>query len=122
MDTSDRTPQRLVHLELHTGDQVAAGGFYARLLRWKREAIETSCGSYLALDLGGDVDGGIVECDVKHPFWLPYVEVDRIEEHTARAIALGARVLLAPREGPAGWRSVISSPEAGEVAFWQAKR
>jgi hypothetical protein len=31
-------------------------------------------------------------------------------------------VLLEPREGPAGWRSVVSAPQAGEIAFWQPKR
>jgi hypothetical protein len=25
-------------------------------------------------------------------------------------------------EGPAGWRSVVSSPSGGEIAFWQRKR
>jgi hypothetical protein len=30
-------------------------------------------------------------------------------------------VLLAPREGPAGWRSVIATPEGGEIALWQQK-
>jgi predicted enzyme related to lactoylglutathione lyase len=35
---------------------------------------------------------------------------------------LGARVLLEPREGPAGWRSVIATPAGAELAFWQAKR
>jgi predicted enzyme related to lactoylglutathione lyase len=54
--------------------------------------------------------------------WLPYVEVDRIEEMTERARALGASVLLAPREGPAGWRSVISTPAGGEIALWRPKR
>jgi predicted enzyme related to lactoylglutathione lyase len=34
---------------------------------------------------------------------------------------LGASVLLEPREGPAGWRSVIATPEAGEIALWQQK-
>ena len=24
-------------------------------------------------------------------------------------------------EGPEGWRSVVGSPDGGEVAFWQAK-
>ena len=51
--------------------------------------------------------------------WLPYVEVDRVDEVTDRARRLGASVLLEPREGPAGWRSVVASPEAGEIAFWQ---
>jgi predicted enzyme related to lactoylglutathione lyase len=122
MDPTRPRPQRLVHLELHTGDQLAAGGFYARLLRWEPESIETRWGAYLALDLGAGVDGGIVECATQRPLWLPYVEVDRIEEYTTRASRLGARVLLEPREGPSGWRSVVSTPEAGEVAFWQPKR
>jgi hypothetical protein len=35
---------------------------------------------------------------------------------------LGGVVLLEPREGPAGWRSVVATPAGGEIAFWQAKR
>jgi predicted enzyme related to lactoylglutathione lyase len=44
------------------------------------------------------------------------------DEATGRAARLGASVLLEPREGPAGWRSVIEAPEGGEIAFWQSKR
>jgi predicted enzyme related to lactoylglutathione lyase len=46
--------------------------------------------------------------------------VVHLELHHARQ--LGASVLLAPREGPAGWRSVISAPQCGELALWQPKR
>jgi predicted enzyme related to lactoylglutathione lyase len=112
-------PRPVVHLELHTGDQEAASAFYARLLRWRTELVEARCGSYLALELGGGPGGGIVECATKRPLWLPYVEVDQIEECTARAQGLGALVLLEPRECPTGWRSVVSTREAGEIAFWQ---
>jgi predicted enzyme related to lactoylglutathione lyase len=35
---------------------------------------------------------------------------------------LGARVMLAPREGPVGWRSVSATPAGGELALWQPKR
>jgi predicted enzyme related to lactoylglutathione lyase len=111
-----------VHLELHSPNQAAAAAFYARLLSWRPELITARCGSYLALDCGGGLDGGIVECRVPRPLWLPYVEVDEAHEHTERARELGARVLLEPREGPAGWRSVVSSPEGGEIAFWEPKR
>src|SRR5262245_2628600 len=38
-----------------------------------------------------------------------------------RARESGARVLLEPREGPAGWRSVVAAPHGGEIAFWQSK-
>jgi predicted enzyme related to lactoylglutathione lyase len=53
--------------------------------------------------------------------WLPYVQVDCVDEATDRARELGAGVLLAPREGPAGWRSVIATPEGGQIALWQQK-
>jgi predicted enzyme related to lactoylglutathione lyase len=49
------------------------------------------------------------------------VEVADIEEATERGRALGAAVTLEPREGPAGWRSVLSVPDGAAVALWQPK-
>jgi predicted enzyme related to lactoylglutathione lyase len=122
MNAQQSAPRPVVHLELHTGDQVGASAFYARLLQWRPELVRAACGSsYLALDTGAGPGGGIVECTTRRPLWLPYVEVERIEDATERACRLGAAVLLAPREGPSGWRSVVSSPEAGEVALWESK-
>jgi uncharacterized protein len=112
----------VVHLELHTGDLAAAHAFYANLCGWRPEQVETRHGSYLALDIGGGIGGGIVQCPTDRPLWLPYVEVPEIREMTDRARGLGARVLLEPREGPAGWRSVVATREAAEIAFWQPKR
>ena len=71
--------------------------------------------------LGGGFGGGVVECETRRPLWLPYVEVAEISEVTERARLLGASVLLEPREGPAGWRSVVAAPAGAEVAFWQPK-
>jgi predicted enzyme related to lactoylglutathione lyase len=113
-------PMPLVHLELHTADQVRASAFCAHLLGWRAEVVRAECGSYLAVDTGG-LGGGIVECGTRRPLWLPYVEVERIGEATERARRLGADVLLEPRQGPAGWRSVVSSPDAGEIALWEPK-
>jgi predicted enzyme related to lactoylglutathione lyase len=114
-------PNPVVHLELHTDDLPRASAFYAQLCGWCPQRIETRSGSYLTLGLGGGVGGGIVECGTQRPLWLPYVEVDQIDAATDRARALGASVLLGPREGPAGWRSVVASSGGGEVAFWQPK-
>jgi predicted enzyme related to lactoylglutathione lyase len=111
----------VVHLELHTGDAAGACALYAELCGWPSERIDAGCGSYQALGLGR-IAGGVVECGATHPLWLPYVEVPEIREATDRARRLGAAVLLEPREGPAGWRSVVSSPMGGELAFWQQKR
>jgi uncharacterized protein len=114
----------VVHLELHTGDLAGARSFYSGLCGWRPEQITVpgGSGSYLALEMGGVLGGGIVECEARRPIWLPYVEVPDVAEATERARQLGATVLLEPREGPAGWRAVVAAPAAGEVAFWQPKR
>ena len=111
----------VVHLELHTGDLSRAHAFYTGLFGWQAEAIDARCGSYLALELGSELGGGIVECDTRRPLWLPYVEVDDVAEATERTRLLGASVLLQPREGPAGWRSVVASSAGAEIALWQPK-
>jgi predicted enzyme related to lactoylglutathione lyase len=113
---------RVVHLELHTHDLQAASAFYGECLGWPTERIVSPWGSYHALRVGERLDGGIVECGTRTAAWLPYVEVDRVEAATERACALGAAVLLAPREGPAGWRAVVSTPAGGEIALWQQKQ
>jgi predicted enzyme related to lactoylglutathione lyase len=112
----------VVHLELHTGDLVRASGFYAELCGWSPSRVHAGRGSYLALELGNGIGGGIVECHTARPLWLPYVEVEEIVGVTERARSLGGSVLLEPREGPAGWRSVVAVPAGGELAFWQPKR
>lgn len=119
-------PGRVVHLELHTGDLAAASAFYGRLLGWRTHRIEVRWGSYHALGLGGPLDGvldgGIVECPAMRATWLPYVQVEQIESITERGRQLGASVLLEPREGPAGWCSVLRSSVGGEIALWQPKQ
>lgn len=115
------TPARVVHLELHTPDVESASAFYRELLGWETEQIVNRWGSYRAVALGDDLDGGMVQCANRCGGWLPYVEVERIESLTDRARGLGASVLLGPREGPAGWRSVVSSPAGGQIALWQHK-
>jgi predicted enzyme related to lactoylglutathione lyase len=108
----------LVHLELHTGDRAAASTLYSELLGWPATTV---AGTYLALDFGGEIGGGIVECGTHRAVWLPYVEVDDVTAFTAKARQLGAKILLEPREGPVGWRSVVATPAGGEVAMWQSK-
>jgi predicted enzyme related to lactoylglutathione lyase len=120
-DRRHRQPNEVVHLELHTRDLSSASTFYRQLFGWQTERLRYRSGTYNGLALGGALDGGIVECAAERPIWLPYVEVQEIEAMTERARALGASVLLEPREGPSGWRSVLASSDGGEVALWQPK-
>jgi predicted enzyme related to lactoylglutathione lyase len=111
------------HLELHTGDLARACALYERLCGWRSGPLPAGEGTYWALGLGGGGlrGGGVVESATPSPLWLPYVRVDDVHEVTARAHRLGARVVLEPREGPAGWRSVVAVPAGGPLALWQAK-
>lgn len=122
MNTNQPAPRPVVHLELHTSDQVRASAFYAQLLHWRPQMVRVAAGSYLAFDTGGHLGGGVVECRTRWPLWLPYIEVDQIVRSTETARELGAAVLLEPREGPSGWRSVVSSSQAGAIALWEPKR
>jgi predicted enzyme related to lactoylglutathione lyase len=115
------TVHPIVHLELHTSDLAQARSLYGELLHWQPEQIDTEAGPYLALELGNGLGGGVVQCGTQRSVWIPYVKVEEIERVTARAMELGATMLLEPREGPAGWRSVVTTPAGGEIAFWQQK-
>jgi predicted enzyme related to lactoylglutathione lyase len=117
--TSRASP--LVHLELHTASLAGARALCAQLCGWREEEVRRGERSYLALDLAPGLGGGIVQCPVRRPVWLPYIEVTDAGQATERAQALGAEVLLGPREGPAGWRSVIATPTAGELGLWQPR-
>lgn len=111
----------VIHLELHTGDLRGAVAFYTDLFGWRPERIRAGTGSYVALGMGNGIGGGVVECPAERSIWLPYVDVPDVGVTTEHARDLGGEVLLGPREGPQGWRSVVSTPDGGEVAFWQSK-
>ena|SRR5262245_10389351 len=114
-------PAPVVHLELHTSNLARALAFYTELFSWRAEHVVLGSGSYEALTFGGRIEGGGVECATDRAIWLPYVEVESAAEVAERAKALGAAVLLPPREGPAGWRSILAPPAGGEIALWQPK-
>ena len=108
------------HLALRTGNLPRACAFYAELLGWGPGAGRHR-GGFLPGASDGGLGGGLVACERQRAVWLPYVEVDDIAAVTDRAHSLGASVRLEPREGPAGWRSVVASPAGGEIALWQPK-
>jgi predicted enzyme related to lactoylglutathione lyase len=110
-----------VHIELHTNDRRREEAFYERLLGWRPEMVQTAHGSYAALATGGPIEGGVVECGATPAVWIPYVAVEDVYAQTARACRLGATVKLSPREGPAGWRSVLADPGGAPLALWQGK-
>lgn len=116
-------PCPLVHVELMTPNLARACVFLHGMFRWEVDRVRTVAGTYVTLELHHPaLEGGVVESDRRSPAWLPYVEVESIREATERALTQGATLVMGPREGPVGWRSVIATPECGELALWQPKR
>ena len=111
----------VVHVELHTANLARACAFYTELFGWRAESVHLGDDSYLALRTGQGIEAGVVEEEDEAPWWLPYVEVPCVSEVSEAAHALGGAVLLEPREGPAGWRSVIAAPGGGRIALWGPK-
>ena len=118
---SEALANPVVHLELHTANLSRACAFYTDLFDWIADPVRARGGTYLALDLAAGIGGGVVEGEGEQALWLPYVEVASIEEATAHGRALGAGVRMEPREGPAGWRSILAVPAGAQVALWQPK-
>jgi predicted enzyme related to lactoylglutathione lyase len=119
--TRETVTSPLVHLELHTPNLGRACAFYGGLLGWRPRRVRLADAAYQSLDLGA-IGGGVVECGAERALWLPYIEVGSVSVATDHAVALGASVVLPSREGPAGWRSVVTTPAGGEIALWQTKR
>jgi predicted enzyme related to lactoylglutathione lyase len=113
----------VMHLELHTGDSDQAVGFLSAVLGWRTEPVTASAAgrAYLALGVGDRVGGGIVECGETPAQWVPYVVVEGLDQITRRADEMGATVLMSPREGPGGSRSVVSTPASGVIALWEPR-
>lgn len=112
----------VVHLELHTGNRARASDFYSRLFGWHAETVEVAHRTYVLLKLGVGIEGGIAEHHAgEGSLWLPYVEVADLVEVTQRARGLGAAVVLEPREGPVGWRSILAVPSGARIGLWQPK-
>ena len=95
--------------------------FYAQLCGWRPERIAAGGESYLALEMGNEIGGGIVECATAGRSGCPTSRFPRSRKRPS-GLGTSAPVVLEPREGPAGWRSVVAAPAGGEIAFWQPKR
>jgi predicted enzyme related to lactoylglutathione lyase len=82
-----------VWFDLRTPRPDAARHFYSSSLDW--EIAEDG-----AIGAGGEPFG--VVADAPEARWLPYIQVEDLEEATRRAVELGAWVVQARIAGPAG--------------------
>ena len=123
------TPGMVDWRELHTTDQQAALGFYAKLFGWgKGDAMDMGpMGTYQIITrAGGEMVGGAFNspaCAVtKQPFWLYYISVPSIDAAKAKVEAGGGKITNGPMEVPGGaWVVQCVDPQGAHFALMGPK-
>jgi uncharacterized protein len=113
-----------VHVELNTTDVGKAKIFYGKLFDWKLEDVEMPGMTYTMIGVGGGTGGGMMRQMIPGAgsSWLAYVMVDDIATSTAKAKALGAKVMRDVTEvTDMGWLSIIVDPTGAMLGLWKAK-
>lgn len=114
-----------VHIELHTTNLSQAKEFYGTLFDWRLEDMPAGDGRpYTMVSVGEGTGGGMVTCPEPNmpPMWLPYILVDNVDNFTAKATSLGAKLLKGKTEVASyGWFSVLQDPSGATFALWETK-
>jgi len=140
-DTQDRDPGEWLWSELWTTDARGAVDFYEGLLGYRSEGIaarleeveEDEYGEamaegdlpvvFFALYAGEKVRAGIHQLPAEGPpHWLPYVAVRDVAEAVARAVELGAEVLLPPAAVNNGEAAILADPTGAPFGVQQWPR
>src|SRR5918992_1922593 len=102
-----------VWFDLRTPEKDAARRFYSSLLSWQIDDDGTMA--------AGAEPWGVIADDpgASAARWLPYIQVEDLDEATRRAQELGATVVQPRTAGPAGVFTTISDPTGAQVALWQ---
>ena len=100
-----------VWFDLRTPQRDAARRFYTRLLDWQIDDDG-------AIAAAGEPFGVVAQASEAR--WLPYIQVEDLDEATRRAVELGASIVQPRAAGPAGHFTTISDPTGAHLALWQA--
>ena len=140
-DTQDRDPGEWLWSELWTTDVRGAVDFYEGLMGYRSEGIaarleeveEDEYGEamaegdlpvvFFAMYSGEKVRAGIHQLPAEDPpHWLPYVAVRDVREAVARAVELGAEVLLPPEAVNNGEAAILADPTGAPFGVQQWPR
>lgn len=117
-------------VELSAHDSLDAKRFYTGLLGWSSHDIPIGEGMvYTIAMLRGKSVGALVQMHGEAqsagapPHWLSFISVANVDESTAKARELGAKILKEPFDvNDAGRMSLVQDPTGATFALWQPGR
>jgi predicted enzyme related to lactoylglutathione lyase len=114
-----------VHIELTTDDLGKAKEFYGKLFTWTLEDMPMPNGTYTMLKAGEGPGGGMMKKPSPEvpTAWLPYVQVDSIDETVAKAKKLGGKIMKDKTAIPKmGSFAILIDPTGGAIAVWEVEK
>ncbi len=108
--------------ELWTRDKANAATFYCRLLGYRQRDIPFAGTTYSLFEWDSVPRAGMITIPVEdvRPNWLPTIRVADINAIVAKAVALGGRVIMAPRDDVRqGTVAIIADTQGAALAVQQ---
>ena len=106
-----------VWFQNNSGKPSDTSAFYVSLLGWK-SSVDGPPGMTMFLGNQGPF-AGVTADGGQYKGWVPYAEVENVEEATEVAAQLGGVVLQRKTRGPAGDFSIVRDPGGAAIALWQ---
>ena len=96
--------------------------FYEKVFTWAPKAVGSPEQPYTEFQLNGRSIAGGTEMNPMVPaevpsYWQVYFSVDDVDATHAKAVAAGARELLAPMDFPGGRMSILSDPQGASFGL-----
>ena len=124
-----REPGSLTWTELATNDTEAAKKFYTALFGWKEKTSTGAGMTYTEFSVGDQPQAGMMEINAEMksrgvpPNWLPYFQVDDVDNTANAAKSKGAMLLVPPMDIPnTGRFSVIRDPQGAAFAIYKPQQ
>jgi uncharacterized protein len=111
-----------VHIELTTDNLGKAKEFYGKLFSWNLEDMPMPDGTYTMIKAGEGPGGGMMAKPAPEvpTAWLPYVQVDSVEETVAKTKKLGGKVMKDKTPIPGmGAFAILLDPTGGAIGVWE---
>lgn len=114
------------HCELSTADLNKAKAFYGSLFDWELQdyPMPNGADTYTFIKTAGTGGGMLKQLVPNAPStWIPYINVDNVNEGTKKAVSLGASLQKDVVEIPGmGAFSVLSDPTGAIFGLWESRQ
>ena len=118
--SADHFTGKVIFLELITPDLAGSEAFYGTLFGWRFHETRIGRNRFAEASLDGHAVGGLIERDFptgdrRKPSWLGFISVPNVDSIKQQAVAMGGKVLHAPRDIPNRGRDAVLADPRGAV-------